>query len=156
MLKYNFQEMQIEYLKWPRDTVESYLSQKKVKRNWFVSKNTNWRYDIKQEIKKQAVEESKERIKESMVITNEELIKMKKTAFWLIQARLNQLVLKAPKKNKDWTFRSLEDIPTKDITDLVKTLKVELNEPTVITKWELTWKDWKDLIQNITVEIIKK
>jgi len=142
MLKYNFQEMQIEFLKWQRDTVESYLSQKQVKRNWFVSKSTRWRYDTKQEIKKQAVEESKKKIQDTLVITNDELRQMKKNAFSLVKARLSQLAMKMPKKNEDWSFTSGDDIPTRDITDLIKTIKVELLEPTVINKVEWLNDNW--------------
>jgi len=146
MKKYNFEEMQIEFLKWDWDTIESYISFKWVTKNWFVTKKMRWRIETKQKIKEQAIEESKKKIQESMVITNDELIAMKKTTFNLIKARLNQLI----KKSVD-----NQELPTKEFTDIIKTLKVELKEPTSYINQEITWKDWSDLLQWITVQIVK-
>lgn len=61
---------------------------------------------------------------------------MKKRAMDLINARINQLVFKAPKKDKDGNLIVWEDIPTRDVSEIIRVLKVELWEPTIISKVE--------------------
>lgn len=124
--KYDRTALKLEFFQSDYDEVESYLSQKWIKRNWWgIAKQTKGRAKEKQAYKEKILEKALERrAKEeakSLEIPMDQLKKAKKTVLWLLMKKLQQVI--------DWG-----DINVKEQEKILKMIKTELWEPTTISK----------------------
>ena len=111
-----------------------------------MTKKTTWRTKEKMKWKKEIEIKAIERAKKAMIkqyeIPKEQLLSMKSNAVKLLMKKMNDYM---PKKNKEWEIiEEGEKIMVRDITEIIKTIKVELQEPIVVSKnynsnlnWEL-------------------
>jgi len=124
--KYDWIALKLEFFQSDIDEVESYLSQKWIKRNWWgIAKQTKGRAKEKQAYKEKILQQALERrAKEeakNLEIPMDQLKKAKKTVLWLLMKKLQQVI--------DWG-----DINVKEQEKILKMIKTELWEPTSISK----------------------
>lgn len=118
-----------------------------VPENWNFKKQTKWWAEEKAEIRKQAIQETKEEIKESYKPDIEELNSLHKDAIWLIKLTLHKMKGgKAKITLEDWNTREISDVDIGDLEKIWKIIKVEKNEPIKFTEEKLkaTISQWLD------------
>ena len=128
------------------DDVSVFFKQTYGKWNWTISKTTTWRgkekIKWKKEIETKALEKAKKAMINQFKIPKEQLLSMKSLAVKLLMKKMNDYL---DKTDKDWNIISeWEKVNVRDVTEIIKTVKIELQEPIMVSKtfnanleWEL-------------------
>lgn len=130
--KYNRTALKLEFFQSDYDEVESYLSQKWIKRNWWgIAKQTKGRAKEKQEYKnnilQKALEKKAKEEAKNLEVSVDQLKQAKKTVIWLLMRKLKEVI--------EWG-----DINVAEQEKILKMIKTELWEPTNISKTDATIK----------------
>lgn len=130
--KYNRTALKLEFFQSDYDEVESYLSQKWIKRNWWgIAKQTKGRAKEKQEYKnnilQKALEKKAKEEAKNLEVSVDQLKQAKKTVIWLLMKKLKEVI--------EWG-----DINVAEQEKILKMIKTELWEPTNISKTDATIK----------------
>ena len=137
--KYDYNALKLEYFKSEIDEIKSFRLDKGLTYSSRTREMTKWRWQEKQKRKnsiiKKALENEKNKIAKELKLPVEDLFKTKKQAIELMKYKLNQYAKKVNESKDSW-----EDvlINMKDLEKIRKVAKVELGEPTIVTKNE--WK----------------
>ena len=130
--KYDWTALKLEFFQSDYDEVESYLSQKWIKRNWWgIAKQTKGRAKEKQEYKnnilQKALEKKAKEEAKNLEVSVDQLKQAKKTVIWLLMRKLKEVI--------EWG-----DINVAEQEKILKMIKTELWEPTNISKTDATIK----------------
>lgn len=137
--KFDYSALKLEYFKSEIDEIKRFWIEKGLNYNTRVATMTKWRWQEKQKRKdaiiEKALENEKNKIAKELKLPVEDLFKTKKQAIELMKYKLNQYAKKVNESKDSW-----EDvlINMKDLEKIRKVAKVELGEPTIVTKNE--WK----------------
>lgn len=137
--KYDYNALKLEYFKSEIDEIKSFRLDKGLTYSSRTREMTKWRWQEKQKRKnsiiEKALENEKNKIAKELKLPVEDLFKTKKQAIELMKYKLNQYAKKVNESKDSW-----EDvlINMKDLEKIRKVAKVELGEPTIVTKNE--WK----------------
>lgn len=133
----DYNKMKLDFFSWEEwNFTTRYRARFGKEPPWWVKKQTVWRTKEKEVWLKWVTELALQRTQvvasKAIEIPKEKLQQMKKTWLELLIKRLNDFM---PKKDKDW--KVIDDWATvnvKDIRDIINLVKVELWEPTSISK----------------------
>lgn len=131
----DWNKLKLDFFKDEIDDVSVFFKTRYGQRNGTININTRWRsrdkQDFKKEIAEKALAKAKEKMSDDMALDLDKIRMLKKRWFELLFKRANDFI---DKKDKNWNIIQWEKVDVRDIKDIINLSKVEMWEPTTISR----------------------